>query len=100
MSASSGWAIEASTSAASRAVRANTDTQSSDRQAGTTPLVLTNPWVGLQPMMLPNAAGTRPDPAVSVPRANGTMPVATATPDPELDPPGTTAESNGLRGVP
>ncbi len=36
-----------------------------------------------------SAAGTRPDPAVSVPRANGTSPWATTTPDPELDPPDT-----------
>ncbi len=67
---------------------------------GDDPVVLTNPRVGLHPTMLPNAAGTRPEPAVSVPRANGTRPAATATPEPELDPPGTTAGSNGLRGVP
>ena len=35
-----------------------------------------------------SAAGTRPDPAVSVPSANGTRPSATATAEPELDPPG------------
>ena len=34
-----------------------------------------------------NAAGTRPDPAVSVPSANGTLPSATTTAEPELDPP-------------
>ena len=38
MSAASGRAITPSTSAASWAVRANTETQSSDRQAGTTPV--------------------------------------------------------------
>ena len=34
-----------------------------------------------------HAAGTRPDPAVSVPRARSTSPAATATAEPELDPP-------------
>ena len=37
--------------------------------------------------MLLNAAGTRPDPAVSVPSAKLTRPAATATPEPELEPP-------------
>ena len=32
-------------------------------------------------------AGMRPDPAVSVPRENVTSPLATATAEPELDPP-------------
>jgi hypothetical protein len=32
-------------------------------------------------------AGTRPEPAVSVPSAKGTRPRATATAEPELDPP-------------
>ena len=37
--------------------------------------------------MLLNAAGTRPEPAVSVPSAKDTRPAATATAEPELDPP-------------
>ena len=37
--------------------------------------------------MLLQPAGTRPEPAVSVPRAKLTSPAATATADPELDPP-------------
>jgi hypothetical protein len=37
--------------------------------------------------MLLNAAGTLPDPAVSVPREKLTNPIATATADPELEPP-------------
>ena len=40
-----------------------------------------------QPTMLPKAAGTRPEPAVSVPSANVTRPRATATAEPELEPP-------------
>ena len=46
------------------------------------------------------AAGTRPDPAVSVPNAKSTSPRATATADPELDPPGTSSASKLLGGVP
>ncbi len=57
------------------------------RQAGTTPRVLTRPGVGFRPTMWLNAAGTRPDPAVSVPSANGTSPRETATAEPELEPP-------------
>jgi hypothetical protein len=41
-------------------------------------LIPTSPW---------NAAGTRPDPAVSVPSATSTMPSATATAEPLDDPP-------------
>src|SRR5271170_954739 len=81
-------AATSSTAAASAAVNAKTDTQSSERHAGTTPLVLNSPRVGLSPTRLLNAAGTRPDPAVSVPSAKLTRPAATATADPELDPPG------------
>ena len=55
------------------------------------------PTVGLSPTMPLSAAGTRPDPAVSVPSANGTSPSATATAEPELDPPGTSGGSSALR---
>ena len=37
--------------------------------------------------MLLNAAGTRPEPAVSVPSEKAAMPRATSTAEPELDPP-------------
>ena len=50
-------------------VGAKIDTQSSERQAGTTPAVLSSPRVGFRPTRLLNAAGTRPEPAVSVPSA-------------------------------
>lgn len=50
--------------------------------------------------MLLKPAGTRPEPAVSVPREKLTRPDETATAEPELDPPGTNAASNGLRGTP
>jgi hypothetical protein len=67
---------------------ANTETQSSDLQAGTMPRVLSKPRVGFSPTMLLKAAGTRPEPAVSVPSAKLTSPAATATAEPELEPPG------------
>ena len=46
-----------------------------------------------------SAAGTRPDPAVSVPSAKGTTPWATTTAEPEEEPPGTIAGSRALRGT-
>jgi hypothetical protein len=67
--------------------RAKIETQSRVLHAGTTPSLLIAVLVGFSPTMLLNDAGTRPDPAVSVPNAKSTMPDATATADPELDPP-------------
>ena len=61
--------------------------QSIVRHAGIRPRVLQRPLLGLNPMRWLNAAGTRPDPAVSVPSAKGTSPAATTTAEPELDPP-------------
>ena len=85
---------------ASSTVKARIDTQSSVRQAGTTPAAETRPRLGLRPTTLLKAAGTRPDPAVSVPSASGTSPAPTATAEPELDPPGMSFASNKLRGMP
>src|SRR5438876_2610359 len=85
-----------STAVASGTVSAKIDTQSSDWQAGTTPRALTRPRLGLRPTMLFNPAGTRPDPAVSVPRAKLTSPRATATADPALEPP---AMYSGLKAL-
>src|SRR5215468_5953265 len=58
------------------------------------PSVLTTPSVGLIPTMPCSPAGTRPEPAVSVPIAISASPVATATADPALDPP---LMNSGLR---
>ena len=85
---------------ASTTVAANTDGQSRLRTAGTTPTLLIRPTVGFNPTIPFSAAGTRPEPAVSVPRANGTRPSATATAEPELDPPGTSVGSRTFGGVP
>ena len=49
--------------------------------------------------MLLSIAGTRPDPAVSVPSATGTIPAATATAEPELDPPGMRSPRKALFGT-
>ena len=63
------------------------ETQSSERAAGTTPSVDKTPGVGFRPTILLQPAGTRPEPAVSVPSAKLTSPDATATAEPELEPP-------------
>jgi hypothetical protein len=58
------------------------------------------PTEGLTPTKPFNPAGTRPLPAVSVPSAKVTVPTATATADPDDDPPGMTRESSAFGGVP
>src|SRR5262249_4734090 len=77
-------------------VSARMETQSSVRHAGMTPAQLSTPRVGLSPTVLVKPAGTRPEPAVSVPSAKLTMPVATAAAEPELDPPAMYRSLNGL----
>ncbi len=89
-----------STVAASATVVVNTETQSYVAIAGTTPWVETTPGVGFTPTMPHRAAGTRPDPAVSVPSASSTWPVATAIADPELEPPAMYSGTRGLRQAP
>src|SRR5204862_7680473 len=92
--------MSARTRAASATLTARIDTQSMLRQAGTTPRVLTRPGVGFRPTMLLNAAGMRPEPAVSVPSANGTSPRATTRADPELEPPLMRSAAKALLGRP
>ena len=64
------------------------------------PVVPTRPRVGFSPTTPFIAAGTRPEPAVSVPRANATVPDATATALPELDPPEIRSCPKTLSGMP
>src|SRR5205085_9233707 len=90
----------AQTVQASSAVRASADTQARDLHAGTRPCVLSSPGVGLRPTTLLQPAGTRPEPAVSVPSAKLTSPAATATAEPELEPPEMYSESKTLRQAP
>src|ERR1017187_820524 len=61
---------------ASSQVSDRIETQSNVRQAGTTPCALSTPRVGLSPTNPLKAAGTRPEPAVSVPRAKLARPEA------------------------
>ena len=62
-------AMTSRTALAARTVGARIETESNERQAGTTPVVVTIPRVGFRPTIPLQAAGTRPEPAVSVPRA-------------------------------
>src|SRR4051812_40121479 len=73
--------------------------QSNDLQAGTRPTVLIRPRDGLNPTTPLSAAGTRPEPAVSVATANGTCPSATASAEPELEPPEIMPRPYTLRGI-
>ena len=57
-------------------------------EMGTMPLRLTKPMVGLMPTTAFMVDGLTMDPDVSVPTANGQKPAETATPEPELEPPG------------
>src|SRR5579871_63385 len=74
--------------------------QSRLSHAGTMPRFESRPGVGLMPTMLLSIAGTRPDPAVSVPSENATDPAATETAEPELEPPEMYWELNTERGAP
>src|SRR5688572_33039505 len=66
------------------------------------PYVLTRPTVVLRPVRLHHDDGMRTEPPVSVPMPHGASLAATATPVPELDPPGPrcTSRSHGFHGVP
>ena len=91
----------ASTRAVSTVVRANHDTQSKLRDAAHDPAGADESAGRLQPDDPVEAAGTRPDPAVSVPSADGRpLPVATATAEPELEPPEMCSGSTALRHMP
>src|ERR1700756_2032694 len=69
---------------------------------GKTPCKDTRPKVVFKPTMPQQAAGTRIEPAVSVPRAISASPLATATAEPHDEPPEIKLLClfNGLIGVP
>ena len=75
-------------------------TLSIEGASATTPPRSTRASDGLKPAIPQNAAGTRIEPDVSVPIAQGTTPAATATAEPEDEPPGARAGSSGFGGVP
>src|SRR5207244_637228 len=56
----------------------------------------TSPYVGFMPTIPHRAAGWRIEPPVSVPRAHGARPAATAAALPPEEPPGTRSRSQGL----
>ena len=92
----------ASNSAASSTSRVIGPGVSSVWLSGSTPKVLMRPIVVFRPVIPFQAAGTRTDPPVSVPIAHGARRAATATPEPEDEPPGARCveESHGFHGVP
>ena len=73
-------------------------TWSRDGASGMVPVTGTRPNVGFRPVMPHIADGMRTLPAVSVPSPAKIMPAATATPVPELDPPGQQRGFHGFRG--
>ena len=89
-----------SSRAASRAVRASGPVQSSDADSGITPSVGTRPQVGFSPTSPHIAPGCRKEPPVSVPSEPATRRAATATPEPDDEPPGTWAGFHGLSAWP
>ena len=68
--------------------------------SGKTPSVDTRPHVGLNPTTPQQAAGSRIDPALSLPRAASHSPAASAAAEPPLDPPGMRERSSGLTTSP
>ena len=70
--------------------------QSSEGASGRTPSIGSAPVVGFSPTTPQNDEGMRMDPPVSVPRAIGTTPPASAAADPPLDPPVMREGSHGL----
>ena len=68
--------------------------------SGQTPSSETRPWVVLSPTVPQQAEGMRTDPPVSLPKATSASPLPTATAEPLDEPPGTSAGSSGLTGVP
>ena len=73
---------------------------SSEGASGKSPALLILPYDGLNPTVPQKLEGTRIEPPVSLPMASGTMPVASATAEPPLDPPEMRSGAQGLRLVP
>src|SRR5882757_10323850 len=92
--------IASNISAASSAVRARGPCTWPGSQASGIGQFGVSPGVGRIPTMPQNDAGIRIEQPKSVPCANGTMPVATATADPPEEPAGLSAGFQGLRVAP
>src|SRR5713226_2477284 len=85
------------TVAASATLRACGPTVSCECEMGITPWRLVIPTVGLIPTMPEAEDGLMIEPSVSVPSAATHRLAATATPEPELEPPGLRSRTYGLR---
>src|SRR4029079_8482817 len=86
-SLASGPATDSSTSEQSAAVRAIGPILSSVHESAIAPWREISPYVGRRPVTPQYADGVPIDPEVSLPSAKGTMPPATAAPDPLDEPP-------------
>src|SRR6202011_1278369 len=86
-----------STAAASATVLACGPTVSWVCEIGITPCRLVSPTVGLIPTIPDADDGLMIEPSVSVPSAAMHKFAETATPEPELEPPGLRSSTNGLR---
>src|SRR5690606_33839113 len=73
---------------------------SRDEAIDITPYLLTSPYVGFNPTVFVKLAGSLIEPPVSVPVANAERLAATATPEPEEEPPGTYSLFQGFRVSP
>src|SRR5262245_64143463 len=89
-----------SSAAASRTVIAIGPAVSCECEIGTMPCCGTSPTPGLIPTTPFTAAGHTIEPLVSVPTASGTIPAATAAPDPLAEPPADRFSAYGLRVSP
>src|SRR5437867_2702383 len=90
-------AIACSRIAQSSTVRVIGPQWSNVKEFGITPARLTSPEVGMRPARPQYDAGPRIEPPVSEPSEAGTMPAATAAPEPLLDPPVKCSRRHGLR---
>src|SRR6185436_16397857 len=100
--APSGPEITDSARAAVSTDRASVPTVSRAGLSGWTPIRLTRPRPGFRPTTPQTAAGMRTEPPVSLPSAASQKPLATATAEPEEEPPGArcTPASHGFQGAP
>ena len=88
------------TIALSRTVRVSGPTTPSDHHRCGWGAVVTRPRCGLSPKRPHIALGIRIDPPPSPPMPTGTIPDATATAVPPLEPPGVRVVSHGFRVAP
>jgi hypothetical protein len=79
---------------------ANQPPASNDGAIAVAPAMSNRRWVARMPYTPHSAAGTRTDPAVSLPRAKSQAPAAQAAAEPLEEPPGRRRAARGLTGVP